>query len=70
MDLCVWIHTHQRFHYKNHICGLQQLRPQGPSLQSQQWPLRHPSMTSVYLCGTVHECEVDNRSEKLLYPKE
>lgn len=70
MDLCVWIHTHQRFHYKNHICGRQQLRPQGPSLHSQQWPLRHPSMTSVYLCGTVQECEVDNRSKKLLRPKE
>lgn len=70
MDLCVWIHTHQRFHYKNHICGRQQLRPWGPSLHSQQWPLRHPSMTSVHLFWTVHESEVDNRSEKLLRPKE
>lgn len=70
MDLCVWTHTHRRFPYKNHICGRRQLGPQGPGLQSQQWPLRSPSITSVYLCGTEHEFKVDNRRRKMLHPKE
>lgn len=52
MDLCVWIYTHQRFHYKNHICGRQQLRPQGPS--SGHWgTLQWHLCTFVELCMNV-----------------
>lgn len=33
MDLCVWIHTHGGFRYKDHICVQQQLCPPGRGLQ-------------------------------------